>query len=43
LKTYDSEMDGRARFVGHTAFEDPTTKLDAAVRESVEIRTIAFF
>jgi hypothetical protein len=43
LKTYDSEMDGRARCVGHTAFEDPTTKPDAPVRESVEIRTIAFF
>jgi hypothetical protein len=43
LKTYDSEMDGRACFVGHTAFEDPTTKPDAPVRESVEIRTIAFF
>ena len=36
-------MDGRARFDGHTAFEDLITKLDAAVRESVEIQTIAFF
>jgi hypothetical protein len=43
LKTYDSETDGRARFVGHTAFEDPTSKPDAPVHESVEIRTIAFF
>lgn len=43
LKTYDSETDGRARFVGHTAFDDPTTKPDALTRESVEIRTIAFF
>jgi len=43
LKTYDSETDGRARFVGHSAFEDPTTRPDAPVRESVEIRTIAFF
>jgi hypothetical protein len=25
LKTYDSETDGRARFMGHTAFEDPNT------------------
>ena len=25
LKTYDSETDGRARFVGHSAFEDPTS------------------
>ena len=25
LKTYDSQTDGRARFMGHSAFEDPTT------------------
>ncbi len=43
LKTYDSETDGRARFLGHSAFEDPNTPPDAPVRESIEIRTIAFF
>lgn len=43
LKTYDSEVDGRARFVGHSAFEDPTSPENAPVRESVEIRTIAFY
>ena len=43
LKTYDSETDGRARFIGHSAFEDPTTRADAPMRESIEIRTIAFF
>ena len=43
LKTYDSETDGRARFLGHSAFEDPDTPLDAPIRESIEIRTIAFF
>lgn len=43
LKTFDSETDGRARFVGHSAFEDPNTRPDAPMRESVEIRTIAFF
>ncbi|KAK5449491.1 hypothetical protein LTS15_008566 [Exophiala xenobiotica] len=43
LKTYDSEADGRARFVGHSAFEDPNSPPDAPLRESVEIRTIAFF
>ena len=42
LKTYDSDAN-KARFVGHTAFEDPNTKPDARVRESVEIRTICFF
>ena len=43
LKTFDSETDGRARFVGHSAFDDPTSPPDAPSRESVEIRTIAFF
>jgi len=43
LKTYESETDGRARFIGHSAFEDPNTPPDAAVRESIEIRTMAFF
>jgi hypothetical protein len=43
LKTYDSETDGCARFVGHSAFEDPTTPPDAPFRESIEIRTMAFF
>ncbi|KNZ31731.1 MAG: hypothetical protein AD742_16620 [Methylibium sp. NZG] len=43
LKTYDSETDGRARFMGHTAFEDPTTAPGAPKRESIEVRTMAFF
>jgi hypothetical protein len=43
LKTYESETDGRARFIGHSAFEDPNTPPDAPMRESIEIRTIAFF
>jgi hypothetical protein len=43
LKTYDSETDGRARFMGHSAFEDPTTPPNALRRESIEVRTMAFF
>ena len=43
LKTYDSETDGRARFMGHTAFEHPATAPDAPRRESIEVRTMAFF
>jgi hypothetical protein len=43
LKTYDSEVDGRARFMGHTAFEHPNTPPDALKRESIEVRTMAFF
>jgi len=43
LKTYDSETDGRCRFMGHSAFEDPTTPPGAPKRESIEVRTMAFF
>jgi hypothetical protein len=43
LKTYDSETDGRARFMGHTAFEHPETPVGALKRESIEVRTMAFF
>jgi hypothetical protein len=42
IKCYDSD-DGRARFTAHSAFEDPTTPADAPPRESIEIRTLAFF
>lgn len=43
FKVYDSLTDGRARFTGHTAFDDPTTPPNARPRESIEIRTLAFF
>jgi hypothetical protein len=43
IKCYDSKDDGRARFAAHTAFDDPTTPPNAAPRESIEIRTLAFF
>src|SRR5262245_50299052 len=43
LKCYDSKEDGRARFTGHTAFEDPTSPPDAAPRESIEVRALVFF
>ena len=42
LKCYDSELDGRARFLPHTAFIDPTTPSDAPPRESIELRTLVF-
>jgi hypothetical protein len=42
LKCYDSET-GVARFLPHSAFVDPTTPADAPPRESIELRTIAFF
>jgi hypothetical protein len=43
FKVFDSETDGRARFTAHTSFDDPTTPADAPPRESIEIRTLAFF
>jgi hypothetical protein len=43
FKVYDSLKDGRARFTAHTAFADPATRPDARPRESIEIRTLAFF
>jgi hypothetical protein len=43
FKTYESSKDGRARWTAHTAFADPTTPPDARPRESIEIRTLAFF
>jgi hypothetical protein len=43
FKVYDSLTDGRARWTAHTAFEDPTSPKNARPRESIEIRTLAFF
>jgi len=53
LKTFDSErgqddcdeksQGQRARWVAHSAFKDPSGKDEMPARESVEIRTIAFF
>lgn len=43
FKVYDSLKDGRARWSAHTAFDDPTAPPHARPRESIEIRTLAFF
>jgi hypothetical protein len=43
FKVFDSLKDGRARWTAHTAFEDLTTPPNARPRESIEIRTLAFF
>ena len=42
LKCFDSDAGG-ARFTAHSAFDDPTAPADAPVRESIEVRTLAFF
>ena len=43
IKCYDSVDDGRARFVPHSAFVDPTTPAGAPPRESIELRTLVFY
>ena len=43
FKVFDSMKDGRARWTAHTAFDDPTAPPHARPRESIEIRTLAFF
>jgi hypothetical protein len=42
LKCFDSETDGRARFMPHTAFQDPTAPAGILPRESIELRTMVF-
>jgi hypothetical protein len=43
FKVYESLRDGRARWTAHTAFADPLAPPHARPRESIEIRTLAFF
>ncbi|MHA1564575.1 MAG: CmcJ/NvfI family oxidoreductase, partial [Alphaproteobacteria bacterium] len=43
FKCYDTATDGRARFTAHSAFHDPNTPSQAPPRESIEMRTLAFF
>lgn len=42
FKLCDSDTD-RVQWTAHTAFDDPTSRADAPARESIEVRTIAFF
>jgi hypothetical protein len=46
FKCYDSIKDGRSRWSAHAAFDDPTSRSSSAsapARESIEMRTLAFF
>jgi hypothetical protein len=43
FKTFDSQKDGRARWTAHAAFNDPTSPAGAPPRESIEVRSLAFF
>jgi hypothetical protein len=42
LKCFDSDP-GCARFTAHSAFDDPTSPPGAPARESIEVRTLAFY
>ena len=42
LKCFDSDP-SQVRYTAHTAFKDPTSRPDAPARQSIEVRTIAFF
>lgn len=42
LKCYDSDP-GCARFTAHSAIDDPTSPAHPRPRESIEVRTLAFF
>ena len=42
FKTFDSALDGRARYTIHTAFDDPNSSEDATPRESIETRCLVF-
>ncbi|HCP01687.1 MAG: methyltransferase [Alphaproteobacteria bacterium] len=43
FKVFDSDKGLDARFTPHTSFADPTSPKDSPPRESIEIRTFAFF
>jgi hypothetical protein len=43
FRSYDSAEDGRARFVPHAAFDDPTAPRNALPRESIELRVLVFY
>lgn len=43
FKTYDSALDGRARFTPHSSCKNPRAPDDAPPRESLETRCLLFF
>ncbi|MEE2778736.1 MAG: CmcJ/NvfI family oxidoreductase [Acidobacteriota bacterium] len=42
LKCFDSDHQ-LARFTAHSAFDDPSSPVDAPARESIEVRTLVFY
>lgn len=43
LKCFDTVLDGRARYTGHTGFRNPQCPADFVARESIEARTVVVF
>ncbi len=43
FKVYDTDASAGVRFTAHTAFDDPNTPPDAAIRESIEMRALVFY
>ena len=42
FKGYDSDLNAKARFTAHTAFDDPTAPANVLPRESIETRVLVF-
>lgn len=43
FKVFDSDKDVEVRFSAHAAFDDPTSPPNAPLRESIELRALAFY
>lgn len=43
FKVFDSDDSVDVRFTAHAAFDDPTSPPNAALRESIELRALAFY
>ena len=43
FKVFDTDRSAGVRFTAHSAFTDPTTPPDAGIRESIEMRALAFY
>lgn len=43
FKVFDTDAGAGVRFTAHSAFDDPTSPPDAAPRESIEMRALAFY
>jgi hypothetical protein len=43
FKVFDTDASAGVRFTAHTAFDDPTSPPNAAIRESIEMRALVFY